>query len=125
MTSPLVTVLVLSGEIDSWSLFLGERIKVCSSCYVDSMLRGLEQNSQRWQHEYRRRNFFFFLGLVYMMFFFFRLIPNHLHLPYDCWVTPSLFVINTESPSLSVLLHLSIEQIKLRLTAYLSMFTSS
>ena len=57
MTSPLVTVLVLSGEIDSWSLFLGERIKVCSSCYVDSMLRGLEQNSQRWQHEYRRRNY--------------------------------------------------------------------
>ena len=69
--------------------------------------------------------FFFFLGLVYMMFFFFRLIPNHLHLPYDCWVTPSLFVINTESPSLSVLLHLSIEQIKLILTAFLSMFISS
>ena len=103
MTSPLVTVLVLSGEIDSWSLFLGERIKVCSSCYVDSMLRGLEQNSQRWQHEYRRRNFFFFLGLVHMRLkkyrldvlnagnsvfkanvFFLRLIPNHLHLLYDC-----------------------------------------
>ena len=31
------------------------------------MLRGLEQDSQRWQHEYRRRNYeFFFLGLVHM-----------------------------------------------------------
>ena len=57
--------------------------------------------------------------------FFLRLIPNHLHLLYDCWVTPLLFVINTESPSLSVLLHLSIEQIKLILTAFLSMFISS
>lgn len=67
----------------------------------------------------------FFSGLGSYDVLFFRLIPNHLHLPYDCWVTPLLFVINTESPSLSVLLHLSIEQIKLRLTAYLSMFISS
>lgn len=84
ITSPLVAVLVLSGEIDSKSLFLGEGLKFVlhvtwTQCCEDwnRTVKGGNMNTGG-----EIINFFSGLGSYDVLFF--RLIPNHLHLLYDC-----------------------------------------